>query len=135
MMVVIVIAIFSGFFIFYQESMSDAGRSIEGSYSALYANLSENQKEVDVKVLAVKTAVTDIQETTSTLDTGLSAAKGAYRALLLIPTFLSTALSTFFDIAYSLDFIPGWAITAIITSITILLIFLVLKTVLGRTDL
>lgn len=133
--IVIITALFSGMYLYLNDGLSNADLTMESKYQDAYGNITERQQEVDEKTQDIREAVTNIQESESVLDAGLTSIKGAYKALLLVPTVITTGLGLLMDIIIPLDFLPAWAIGAAISIITIFVVFVVLKAILGRNEL
>lgn len=132
--IVIVFAVFSGLYLYLDYALDESGQTMEGKYQTAYENISDRHDAIDDKTQDIREAVTEIEESESTLDAGLTSIKGAYKALLLVPTVVTTGLGLAFDIIKPLEFLPAWAIASITAIIAIVLVFVVLKAILGRAE-
>lgn len=135
--IVLLIALFSGMYLFYVSQFELAEKTVPSEYTSLYQNLSDEQKTMEIKTEALRNTVSDIQETESIAIQGYYAIKGFGQALALIPGVLNSGVDTFEVVTENrfLKIFPSWFYPAIVTSLVILIVFALLRAIGGGKDI
>ena len=132
---VIVILIFSGFFLFFTDQLDKNSATLDDKYNVTYAQLLEVQDNIDSNVDDIKTAADEVREADSTFLTAINGFKGAGQALLLTLGFTGDAIDTTEALLLSTDIIPSWIQSLIVVLLISLIIFLIIDVFTGKKTL
>ena len=131
LVLILVIGVFTGCFVWLQKNADDSGVTIDSKYNDTYTKLVEVRDDIDTKSQSIKTSVDNIGEAESTYQVAWNGLKGLGNAITLPIAFTSIAVNTYGAISSSIDVIPDWAKTLIFIGIVIFVVLLVLSTLKG----
>ena len=129
---IIVIAIFSGLYLWMKWNVEESGEAVDTKYSQAYANLSETSTNLQENVDAIKTNVQAIKEADSTWQVAWNGLKGLGNTMKLPVNFITTGLETANIIDFQLDYIPAWLKILVTTGIIIVIVLLIAANLKGE---
>ena len=129
---IIVIALFSGLYLWMKWNVEDAGNTVDTKYSEAYANLSETSTSLQENVDAIKTNVQNIKEADSTWQVAWNGLKGLGNTMKLPINFITTGLEISNIMDYQLDYIPAWLKALVIAGIVIVVVLLIAANLKGE---
>ncbi len=103
----LVIGIFSGYYIFFVEQMDNYGGSLDEKYNVTYQTLLEEQEDIDEDVNEIKESIQDVEEADNTFLAAIAGFKGLGAALLLLVGFVDSGVTVFTAVFFSTDVIPS----------------------------
>lgn len=122
----IVIGIFTGYYIFFVEQMDNNDATLDSKYNETYQLLLEEQEELDSNVKLVRTSVNDANEASNEFLAAIAGFKGLGAALLLLPKFVDSSFNVATALFFSTDIVPidfqNLLIVGIVAVITFVLI-------------
>ncbi len=130
-----VMGIFFGAYLYFEDNVNSAGLTIDSKYSDAYGNLSESQDELDENIQDIKTSLDNVKEATTVVQVAWNGLKGLGSTIKLPITFVSTSLSAFTAIMPTTDILPGWANTIIFIGISAFVVFLIVKVLKGEPNM
>ncbi len=131
----LVMAIFFGAYFYVSENVSNAGLTLDSKYNDSYQELEVARSDVENNTRAIRNNLEGVQEADNTFQVAWNGLKGLGNTLKLPITILNSALITWSSIIYSVDIIPGWAITLVFTGLFAFVVFLVLKVMKGEPNM
>lgn len=133
--VILVIGMFTGFFLFFEDQLSKNDLSMESKYNDTYDQLTEVRADMDTRVNEIKSAADDVEEADSTFLAAINGLKGLYKTLKLLLGFTSDAIDTSQAIYQSTDVVPSWVQLLSRILLTALVILIIIDVWLGRKPL
>lgn len=135
LILVIIISMFSGLYLFWYENLNDVGLDMGEDYNDTYHSLQNRFETLEEQSDSLKEKVSEIEESKSTLAKAWSAIEGGGRALAILITLPVTGIAVMMDLTSLFDSLPDWVIPTIVISITLVIVFALLKAFLGRTEI
>lgn len=131
MSLILVMAIFTGMYLWWENNATSSGYNLEGVYQDTYSNINKSQSDLDNNIEAIKTSFNNIKEADNTFQVALNGMKVLGSTLKLPISFVDTTLQTYSYMEKPLDYIPTWVKVFSIMSLTILILFIVLSILKG----
>lgn len=132
---VIVIGIFTGFFLWMQDMASSSGITIDSKYNSTYNKLLTQQSSLSNNVNDIQDSITNVHEADNALQVAWNGLKGLGSVLLLPISFVSTSIDVYTTIIDPIDFIPIWVKILAPIGIIAFVVFLVLSNLKGEPKL
>ncbi len=101
-----VIGIFSGYYLFFVEQMDNYDTELDEKYNETYQSLLQEQADIDEDVNEIKESIQDVEEADNTFLAAIAGFKGLGLALLLLVNFVESGVNIFTAIFFSTDIIP-----------------------------
>jgi len=128
MSMLLIITMFTGFFLYINQQADVAGVSIDSRYQDTSTRLSGSQSSISNRVNSINDNLKEIQEADNVYQVAWNGLKGLGNTLKLPISFVEDATNMLDAVLISTDEIPGWvkalAITAVITFVVLLVLAL-----------
>lgn len=102
----IVIGIFSGYYLFFVEQMDNYDTTLDEKYNETYQLLLQEQDDINADVNAVQDSITEVEEADNTFLAAIAGFKGLGLALLLLVNFVESGVNILTAVFFSTDIIP-----------------------------
>lgn len=131
----VVIGIFSGYYIFFAEQMFINEATLDSKYNGTYQILLEEQEDIDDSVKLVRKSVNDAEEASNEFLAAIAGFKGLGAALLLLPKFVDSSVNVATATFFSTDIIPPQIQNLLIIGIIALVIFVIIAILKGESKM
>jgi len=131
----LVIVVFSGFFLWFKMNTDEAGLTIDSKYNDTYAKLSDASVGISDDVYLIKDSASAVVEADSTYQVAWNGLKGLGAVLLLPIRFITSAFAVWQAIIMNLDMVPPWLKVIIEIGIVAFIVFLILSIAKGDPKL
>jgi len=101
-----VIGIFSGYYLFFVEQMDNYDTVLDEKYNKTYQSLLQEQADIDEDVNEIKESIQEVEEADNTFLAAIAGFKGLGFALLLLVNFVESGVNIFTAVFFSTDIIP-----------------------------
>ena len=128
----IVIGIFSGYYLFFVEQMDNYGATLDDKYNDTYQLLLEEQNDIDAQITNIRTNINEVEEASNDFLAAIAGFKGLGAALLLLPLFVDSSFNVFTAVFFSTDVIPTPVQNLLIIGLIALIIFVVIAVFKGE---
>lgn len=128
----VVIGIFSGYYLFFVEQMENYGGVLDDKYNETYQTLLSEQETIDTNVENVKDSLTDVEEASNDFLAAIAGFKGLGKGLLLLRTFVSSSVNIFTAVFFSTDIIPSDVQNLMFIGIIALIVLLIIAILKGE---
>jgi len=135
MYLLISIAFFMGFFLYWNQNIADANLEMDSTYNKTYGNLSQAQETLENNVDDIKSNVEGIKEADNAVQATWNAIKGLGNTLKLPISFVDSTLDVYTGLNSGLGYLPKWAITTFEIALVALVVFLLLAILKGDPKL
>lgn len=130
---IIVIGIFSGFILFYNDQLEQNSATLDPKYNDTYNDLLEVQSNLDTRVNKIKDSISDAQEAESGFIASINGFKGIGESMLLLRDFTGDTIDVTESLLISTDVIPSWVQSLIVILLIILVVFIIIDIIIGRS--
>lgn len=128
----IVIGIFSGYYLFFVEQMDNYGAVLDDKYNETYQTLLAEQETIDDNVEDVKASLVEVEEASNDFLAAIAGFKGLGKALLLLTAFVSSGVNIFTAVFFSTDIIPSDVQNLMYIGIIALIVLLIVAILKGE---
>jgi hypothetical protein len=128
----LVIGIFSGYYLFFVEQMDNYDTTLDEKYNETYQTLLETQEAIDNNVTTIRNRITEVEEADNTFLAAIAGFKGLGAALLLLVTFVSSGVNVFTAIFFSTDIIPSDVQNLMLIGVIAFIILLIIAILKGE---
>lgn len=128
----LVIGLFSGMYLFFNQGLQEAGTPLDSKYEDIYANLSTSQSAIESNTNAIKTNLDGVKEADNTFESAWNGLKGLGNLIKLPISFLDDSLSVWDALVPGLAFFPSWLMALIFIGIIVIVVFLVIGKLTGE---
>jgi predicted PurR-regulated permease PerM len=132
---ILVIGIFSGFILFYNDQLSNNDAVLDSTYNTTYNQLLEVQTNLDTRVNKIKDSVSEAQEVESGFLAAINGFKGIGESMLLLRDFTGDSIDVTESIFISADIVPAWAESLAVILLIALVIFIIIDIIIGRRSI
>jgi len=122
--VILVMAAFTGMFLYLNSNAIDSGITLDSKYNVTYQNLSIKQEELSNITTDIRNAFGNVTEPKSIYSVAFYGLTG-FLDILRVPLKVTDISASMFQSLNVLIKIPLWATTLIILSITILIVLII----------
>jgi len=135
LLLLLIVGMFYAAFSFVDYHTSEADVTMDARYQDTWDNLTSATENVDENVNSIKDNAQNIVEAESTAFAVWNGMKGIGNTLLLFLNFMTSSLKiTTAFLGFGSEMIPGWAYNLISIAITLALVFLLLKVLMGAAQ-
>jgi len=127
--IILAFAIFTGCYLWISWNASDSGVVLDSKYNESYAELNNQQNDLNSTITDIRDSFDAVTEPTSIYSVAFNGLKGLLSVVKLPVQMVGIAVSTYLNIGTLVE-LPNWARILIILSITtivILVVFALLK--------
>ena len=135
MSIIIVMTIFSGLYLYFEDQVIESGQTIDSKYSDVNSNVTEIGTSLDNNVQNIVGAWDDITQADSLAFAVWNSFTGLGLVLKLPFSFLDDATNLAQQLFAPLSILPGWVISFAFIALTAYIILLLLKVLKGEPNL
>jgi len=135
MSIIIVMTIFSGLYLYFEDQVIESGQTINSKYSDVNSNVTEIGTSLDNNVQNIVGAWDDITQADSLAFAVWNSFTGLGLVLKLPFSFLDDATNLAQQLFAPLSILPGWVISFAFIALTAYIILLLLKVLKGEPNL
>jgi hypothetical protein len=128
----IVIGVFSGYYLFFVEQMDNYGGTLDDKYNETYQTLLTEQETIDDNVEDVKESLVEVEEASNDFLAAIAGFKGLGKALLLLTAFVSSGVNIFTAVFFSTDIIPTDVQNLLLIGIIAFIVLLIIAILKGE---
>ena len=135
MSLIIVMAIFSGLYLYFIDQVAESGRTLDDKYIAVNNNVTEISSSVDNNVQDIVDKWDSVVQADSAAFAVWNSFTGLGLILKLPFSFLEDSTNLVQQLFAPLGVLPGWVISLSFTALTAYIILLLLKVLKGEPQL